>query len=193
MISELADRVRAYLDARKFPYQVHYGPERTTRKGFAPAIVFRRDRENGDPITAPTGWKGSPDPRALFNRRFAGVVEVFVRASRPNAGVADHEEECDKVCDGVLCALCRVTTGYQLQIGESRLLRAEELEGQDQYEGAGCAARIRFSLASPVLELDYTGDGPDTGIVADTDPPIVTTTTLNSDGDPAFPDYDPAP
>ncbi len=185
MISELADRVRAELASRKFPLPVIYGPERAARKGYAPAgIVFRRDREQGDAIGPATGWKGSPDPRALYTRRFAGVVEIYVRASRPNAGIADHEDECDRVCDGVLCALYRVTTGFLLQIGESRLLRAEEFEGQDHFEAAGCAARIRFSLAAPVLELDYTGDGPLTGTVADVDPPIVT-----SD----FPDYDPAP
>ncbi len=188
MISELADRVRAELARHKFPVHVTYGPERAQRKGYTPAgIVFRRDRERGDAITAPTGWKGTPDPRALYNRRFAGVVEIYVRASRPNAGVADHEDECDRVCDGVLCALYRSTTGFQLEVSESRLLRGEELEGGDHFEAAGCAARIRFSLASPVREIDYTGDGPATGEVFDVDPPIVTST-----GD-TFPDYDPAP
>lgn len=187
MIDELAERVRAQLDRRKFPYPVVYGPEVAKRKGFAAGIVFRRDRDTGDPIGPVTGWKGTPDPRALFNRRFSGVVEIYVRSSRPNAGIRDHENECDRVCDGVLCALYRSSTGYQLQIGESRLLRPEELESGDGYEHVGCAARIRFSLASPVLELDYTGDGPATAEVADVDPPIVTST-----GD-AFPDYDPAP
>ncbi len=187
MISELADLVRVELDGHKFPYAVVYGPERAARKGYTPAgIVFRRDREQGDAIGPATGWKGSPDPRMLYTRRFAGVVEIYVRASRPNAGIADHEDECDRVCDGVLCALYRASTGFLLQIGESRLLRPEELEGQDHFEAAGCAARIRFSLASPVLELDYTGDGPLTGTVADVDPPIVTSTGGE------FPDYDPA-
>lgn len=187
MISELADRVRAELGRHKFPYVVSYGPERAQRKGYAPGIVFRRDRENGDEIGPPVGWKGTPDPRALYNRRFAGVVEIYVRASRPNADVAAHEDECDRVCDGVLCAMYRATTGFQLLITESRLLRGEELEGGDCFEHAGCAARIRFSLASPVLELDYSGDGPDTGEVFDADPPLVTSTGGT------FPDYDPSP
>jgi hypothetical protein len=187
VIAELADRVRLELGRHKFPYTPTYGPERAQRKGYAPGIVFRRDRENGDPIEPPTGWKGQPDPPALFNRRFSGVVEIFVRSNRPNAGVRHHEDECDRVCDGVLCALYRATTGFQLRVTESRLLRAEELEGGECFEWAGCAARIRFSLASPVFEVDYTGDGPATGTVADTDPPIVTPTGGE------FPDYDPAP
>jgi hypothetical protein len=166
MIAEFADRVRTRMAAKKFPHPVTYAPERAQRKGFAMGIVFRRDREAGDGIGAPAGWKGPPDPRVVFDRRVGGVVEVYARASVPGATVRDHEEECDRVCDGVLCAMYYAAKGFLLQVTESRLLRADELEGQDAYEHAGCAARIAFSLIDRVRDVDYTGAGPDTADIA---------------------------
>ena len=55
MIYDLSQLVKAELARRKFPQKVFYGPERTTRDGQAPAIVFERDRETPEPITAAPG------------------------------------------------------------------------------------------------------------------------------------------
>lgn len=193
MIAELADRVAADLAARKFPHRVSYapGPVRFDSP-VHPAVVFFRDRESGDGITPPTGWKGSPNPRAMFDRRFRGIALVYAKSARAGAQERDHEDECDMVCDGVLTAIYAVSKGHLLEVQSSRILRPEEVDlGPAQEQRAphgartGCVAELRFSLASPVRRLDYTGAGPLTGEIFSVDAP-----TIES---PGFPDTDPVP
>lgn len=196
MIGDLARAVAADLRRRKFPHPVSYGPERVARAGFDLAIVFARDRKSGDAITAPAGAKDR-NPEVHFNRHVSGVVTVYARSPKPGATVADHEEECDTVCDGVLSAIRRVVVSRKLllAIRESRLLDREDLradtgEGEDHSgprsaDWPGCAARIRFTVGTAVLDVNYKGEAQATGVVADVDCPIVI-----SEG---FPDYDPAP
>lgn len=193
MIAELADRVAADLAARKFPHRVRYapGPVRLESPVHA-AVVFFRDREEGDEILPPTGWKGSPNPRAVYDRRFRGVALVYAKSAKAGAQEREHEDECDVVCDGVLTAIYHVSAGHSLQISSSRILRPEEVDrgpaqNQTAPHGAraGCVAEIRFSLASPVRRLDYTGDGPLTGEIGSVHAPVVES--------PGYPDYDPDP
>lgn len=185
MISALADAVRAELRTRKYPYPVSYGPERTQRDGFAAGIVFARDREKGDEIAPPPVARGalSVDARSPFVRRVSGAVTVFARSPRPNATAGEHEDECDRVCDAVLCAMYRVLKGrgLPLLVTESRLLQAAEFNGLEQWPG--CAAQIRFNVTTLVRDVNYLGVGPLTGEVASTLAPIVTSDDL--------PSYDP--
>jgi hypothetical protein len=132
-----------------------------------------------------------------YNRLVAGRVTVYARSSKGGATVEDHEEECDVVCDGVLCALRRVLLARKLPLAivESRLLTRDEFramtgDGEDHSgprsaDWPGCAARIRFTVTTAVRDLTYTGGAQLEGVVDNVDCPVVT-----SDG---FDDYDPAP
>lgn len=183
MIHDLALLVRKELRAKKFPHPVEYGPERAQREGFAAAIVFYRDREREDVIAPPPNAK--VNPQSPFVRRIAGRVDVFARSARAAASAGDHEEECDAVCDGVLCALYRIcqTKRLPLEIVSSKLMTAAEFNDCETWAGAG--ARILFSVTSMVLDVDYRGNGPLTGTVEEVAPPVITSA--------GFPDFDPAP
>lgn len=197
MIGPLAAAVAADLKRRKFPYPVSYGPERVVRDGFSAAIVFVRDRKAGDQITAPAGANGV-NPEVPFNRFVSGAFTVYARSPKPGATVADHEEECDCVCDGVLSAMVRILKARRLplRVVESRLLDREELTAElgggasENHAGArsadwpGCAARVRFAVGTAVLDVTYQGHARPTGVVGDVACPVIT-----SDN---YPDFDPA-
>jgi hypothetical protein len=95
----------------------------------------------------------------------SGAVEVYARSPKPGATAEDHEDECDRVCDGVLCALYAVLAGRRLplQIVESRLLTAADFNDAEQWPGT--AARIRFRVTTLVRDVDYTGAGLGTYVV----------------------------
>lgn len=182
MIDELADRVRTNLAARKFPHRVVYGPEYAERAApVTHAIVFARDRQRGDEVGPLQGWRGSPEARAPLQRRFRGVVRVYAKSSKSGAAARDHEAICDRVCDGVLTAMYAEAKGFELRVEGSRLMRADEFSGEQQW--SGCAAEILFSIVGAIRHVDYTGAGPDTGEIFDTHAPLVT-----AEG---FPDFDP--
>lgn len=196
MIGHLARAVAADLRRRKFPHPVRYSPERAGRGSFDHAILFARDREAGDKITAPAGAKDR-NPEVIFNRHVAGVVTVYARSSKAGATIEDHEDECDAVCDGVLTAMRRILVARRLPFAviDSRLLSREDLRDEDDAgddrsghrsaDWPGCAARIRFAVGSAVRDVTYPGAAQSTGVVDDVDCPVVT-----ADG---FDDYDPAP
>jgi hypothetical protein len=184
MIRELADDVRADLHTRKYPHPVIVGPERVARDSFAMAIVFERDRSAGDSIEAPRG-ANNINARAVFGRVVSGQFTVYARCHKQGAMQCEHEEECDRVCDGVLSALYRVAQRRHLplRVVDSRLLTRSDLNadvgggkdmsGERWADAAGCAARVRFSVETAVLDVDYTGASQPTGIVDDVAAPTV--------------------
>jgi hypothetical protein len=166
VIAALSRAVAARLAEKKFPHPVHYGPERAERKGFDMGVVFYRDRQAGDPITPPKSANAAPPGvESPYNRQVSGAVEVYARSPKPGATAEDHEDECDRVCDGVLCALYAVLAGRRLplQIVESRLLTAADFNDAEQWPGT--AARIRFRVTTLVRDVDYTGAGLGTYVV----------------------------
>lgn len=192
MIGDLAKAVAADLRSRKFPHPVVYGPERMAHDGFRDAIVFRRDRTAGDAVTSPLG---ATRPRATatgaeapFLRYVSGVFTVYARSSRPGADVSDHENECDRVCDGVLTAMYRILKERRLPLAivESRLLTRDELRAEagtaaaDDHSGQlsadfpGCAARVRFTVATAVRNVTYPGASRPTGTIDEFAEPYVT-------------------
>lgn len=191
MIADLARAVGADLASRKYPYRVVYGPERAARDGFQHAIVFRRDRSSPDEVAPPVG---ATRPRATptgaeapMTRWVSGVFVVYARSPRAGATAADHEAECDAVCDGVLTAMYRVlkAQGLPLRIAESRVLTREDLrveaetEAADDGSGArvadapGCAARVRFAVQTLVRDVTYTGASGPVGTITEFATPTV--------------------
>lgn len=181
MIRDLALAVAADLKSRRYPHPVTYGPERVGRDGFKAAIVFKRDRAAGDEVVPPRGAAQKRNqPEAPFNRDVAGVFIVYARSAKGGADVADHEDECDRVCDGVLTAMYRILKArvLPLSIVESRLLTRDELRAEAEDGAAandhsgprsadwpGCAARVRFKVGTLVRDVDYKGGVADTGTV----------------------------
>jgi hypothetical protein len=186
VIYDLALAVAAHLRQRKFPPQVHYGPMRAERRDFQSLVVFERDSEAGDQIVEAMG-ANQRNPEAYYNRKVAGAVHVYARASHPGADNQHHEDECDRICDGVLSAMRRVLQAKRLplEITESRMLSADDLKAMmhvvDKWPGR--VTRIRFRVRTLVRDVDYKGQGADTGVVFDVHAPLVVSDQ--------FPDYDP--
>lgn len=192
MIRDLAEAVRLDLKSRFYQAGVVYGPERMAHDGFRDAIVFARDRGAGDAIVPVVG---ATRPRATatgaeapFLRNVAGSFTVYARSSRAGATVADHEDECDRICDGVLTAMYRVLKARRLPlvVVESRLLTREELRaesgvsasddhsGQRSADFTGCAARVRFTVSTLVRDVTYPGASKPTGEIFEFADPTVT-------------------
>lgn len=192
MIRDLADAVRTDLKARLYQASVVYGPERMAHDGFRDAIVFTRDRGAGDAIVPVIGATRpratSTGAEAPFIRNVAGSFTVYARSPRPAADVADHEAECDRICDGVLTAMYRLLKARRLPltIVESRLLTRDELRaesgtsaaddhsGQRSADFPGCAARVRFTVSTLVRDVTYPGASKPTGEIFTFAEPVVT-------------------
>jgi len=197
VISETVDAVQARIKGKGFPYPVIVGPETFKREGFMGAIVIERDLDTGDRTQLPIGWKrvtgDQAEPAAsraivMWQRRVAVIATIYARSSKAGARANEHQVECDRVRDGVLCALTEVFAAHFLEVIEDRYVKREELTA-DTFKALetwpGFAARIRFSVLAPVRDVNYQGHGPLTGVVERVTPPIV-----SQDG---FPDYDPNP
>lgn len=191
MIRDLALAVAADLRTRKFPHPVVYGPERAARDGFSAAVVFRRDRSVPDEIAPPVGATRpkatSTGAESPLTRWVSGAFVVYARSPVPAATVFDHEEECDRVCDGVLTAMYRLLKARSLpwRVAESKMLTREDLRaeadvaeaddhsGQRFADAAGCAARVRFAVQTLVRDVTYTGVSGPTGTITEFATPVV--------------------
>lgn len=170
VVAELSDVVAEELAVRRYPYRVSYGPERTQRTGpgVAIGVVFERDRTRGDVIAPPVATRqGAGTPKSYRSRQVAGAFTVYAQCPKAGARVRDHEAEADAVCDAVISAMVRASElgGKPLSFGASRLLDAAEFNGIEQWPGA--AVRVEFHVSVPILDVDYRGHGPSTGVVAD--------------------------
>jgi hypothetical protein len=192
VIRDLANAVKSDLRTRFYPHPVTYGPERMAHDGFRDAIVFARDRAAGDAIVPVIGATRpratSTGAEAPFLRNVAGSFTVYARSSKPGATVAEHEDECDRVCDGVLTAMYRLLKARKLPltIVESRLLTRDELRaesgtaaaddhsGQRSADFPGCAARVRFTVSTLVRDVTYPGASKPTGEIFEFAEPVVT-------------------
>jgi hypothetical protein len=169
-IADLADVVDQELSARKYPYKVAYGPERTQRTGpgIAIGVVFERDRSRGDLIAPPVATRqGAATAKSYRSRQVAGAFTVYAQCPKSGARVRDHEAEADAVCDAVISAMARAgeLAGKPVSFGACRFLEAADFNGLEQWPGA--AVRVEFSVAVQIRDVDYRGRGPGTGVVFD--------------------------
>lgn len=164
-VYDMAKDIAASLGARKYPTPIIYGPERTKRTKFTPAITIERDRKANDGTRAALGVR--VNPRKQFIRDLAIVVLVYMQSSAPGARIVEHEAECDQLVDAFLGELQDWVVGAKLgtdpQITESRYLAAADLAemSADGAEGLelwpGVVYRIKFKLPRGVLRRDYDG------------------------------------
>lgn len=168
-IADLSDVVAQELRVRRFPYVAVYGPERTQRSGLGAqgGVVFERDTTRGYGTVSPpvATRQGAATPKTLRSRLVFGAFTVYAKSPKTGARSRDHEAELDAVCDAVVSAMVKAgeLAGKPVAFGSSRFL--EENERAEQWPGA--VARVEFSVAVPIRDVDYRGRGFGTGMVAD--------------------------
>lgn len=183
MIKPLSIAVGKDLKLRGFPYDVTYGPERTQRTGPAKqGIVFARLRGVPEPVLAPKGANGI-NPEAPYNHKMAGEFTVYARSQRPGATTEEHEDECDRVSDGVISAMRRILVERKLplDVTQIRLLAAHEFNDNETW--SGCAAEVSFFVTVLVRDVTYTDRARGEGTVQHVNKPLIKSA--------GFPDFDP--
>lgn len=188
----LSKDVQDLLRAKKFPLKVLYGPERTHREGYPEnVVIFERDREVSDSVTAPRGVQRNP--RKMRTRGLASIVTIYTRNSRAGARIEDHETLCEKFVDAVLVAIetwAKVGGAVECPITESRFLSfAERLAAAKEHapgvkaeaceQWPGAVYRIKFVVPRALMDLNYAGDGLPEGTLAA--PGIQSRTELEQD------------
>lgn len=183
MIKPLSIAVGRDLTARGYPYPVAYGPERTQRTGPAKqGIVFARLRGVPESVLAPKGANGI-NPEAPYNRKMAGEFTVYARNQKPGATTEEHEDECDRICDGVISAMRRILVARKLplDVTQVRLIPAHEFNDNETW--SGCAAEVSFFVTVLVRDVTYTDRAQSTGTVQHVNKPLIK--------ESGFPDFDP--
>jgi len=125
-------------------------------------VVFEPDRASLDEFAAPRG--AQRNPRKIATWAMAVAATVYARSSLSGAHAGDHERECIRYVQGVICALDRWSTAERCDMqfaGGGLLDRAEYGEQFEQYPGAAYLFRFRVPIA--VLDLIYT---PEAGLTS---------------------------
>ncbi len=160
MIYEMSRDLRGMLRKRRFPYAVHYGPERAKRGAGSRGITFEREP---DSVEEPHGQQGNPRKHAT--RRLGVRATVYAKSSLPSAHQGDHERECEAIVDALIVALAE--WGVAARAGrpvfvETRYATAAELAAGEQWPGV--VYLIRFTIGRGVYARDYNGAGKPIGI-----------------------------
>jgi hypothetical protein len=178
MIYALARDIDARLTARKFPVRVVYGPERTTREGYAPVIVVERDRTASDTVGPPKGTQRNP--RKYMTRTLAVSATIYAQSSLPGAMIQDHERSCEQLVDAFLVSLYEHLAAEQagtISVSSARYLAASERNDVETWPGVVYV--IKFFVPRAVLALDYTGEAKPTAAA----PGFVNAVRVSIDGE----------
>jgi len=176
MLYMLAQDIGGLLQARKFPLEVLYGPERLQRVasgGYALTLVLERDSLAGDQIRAPQG--AQENPRRHNIRDQGCVARMWAQSTLPGARRCDHEYLCDQLVDGFTVELARWASHTRAvgtaitsakYMGPTEVNAAASLQfGLESWPGV--AYEVRFTLPRGVYGLDFEGEAQETG-AADT-------------------------
>jgi hypothetical protein len=168
MIYQMSRDIAANLQARKFPVDVHYGPDRVTHGGCdSMRVDFSRDYEQDEVISPVLG--SNRNPRAVGVRALPVLVELRVRSTLHGALLHDHQHECDALVDALEVALYEWSQAARtgaLDYYESRYVKPEDDDGSEVK--AGVTYRLRFRVPRGVAKRDYTGAAEPTGSAAST-------------------------
>ena len=188
MILQMMRDVEAMMIARKFPVSFEYGPDRTQRDGFGSAIVFGRDRTGiSDVLQPPTGSSANPHKR--HNRWLACQAMIYAQSMRAGAMVGEHEDECEKIVDGLLVAITdwlvigKAAAAAQAPtlIKTARYVTADELKLLKYAEAwPGVIFVVKFAVPRGVSAIDYNGAGAPTGAAAGVSTTVKVTTARQS-------------
>ncbi len=164
MIYRLTMDVRDLLAARKFPFAVEYGPERTTRVAPFNAIVIDRDRDANEAIGAAPALQRNP--KKVLRRDIPCRALVYAFSSVDGARVCDHEHECDRYVDGLVSALDEWATAAKGEVTFTGARFATPADGVDSEAWPGVVYAVTFTVGRGVYARDYTGAGQAEGSVA---------------------------
>lgn len=155
MIYEVIKDLRGFLAAQKYPVTLRHGPERITPGKYpGHVIVLERDTESGDKLGPPLGSK--TNPRLLRVVVLGSKATIYARSSLPNAHRGDHERECEKIRDALLCAMYK--WGTEARAGDLPVTKMGYLpatpDGPEVWPGV--TYEIRFGLPRGVYDREYT-------------------------------------
>lgn len=108
---EIVREVDAALAARKVPFPVVYGPERTESTTWAEErVVIQHPRVPGtDTLEGPRGL--AKNPRAHARCHVGAVAHIYARSPLAGAGIHDHERRARAVLDRLYVALDKTIRG----------------------------------------------------------------------------------
>jgi hypothetical protein len=179
MIYAFSRALETALAAEGFPYRVTYTPYLDTVRLGGAGIVVARARGANERVGAVIGLKRNP--KAVCTRYLAADILVVAKSSKPGAQAHAHEDECDRVVDGVLTAadgLVRGAGATDFQVFDAHMLTAEERGGLGKFveQWPGAVYVIRLAVPRGVTRLTYQGAGLDEVEIAEVD------TTINVSG-----------
>lgn len=192
LIYEVSRELGLRLKARKYPFRVHYGPERTNRESNAsPVILVCRDRADGEDIQPAVGQQANG--RKIATRLQGVEIKIYAQSSLPHATLQEHEELADYLVDAVLVSLYEIAAAEKmgtLEFTEARFMYSNELvtEKGEPEHWPGVVFLLRLKIGRGVLKRDYlkqirpaaapTGAGTDVEVrLKSDDPPEVVTVT----------------
>lgn len=160
--------IQSLMREREFPVEVKPGPERVSREyGRGHVIIIERDREAGDSVFAP------PNANSIGTTTIAKMLRIstqsakatiYVRSSLPGAHEGNHVEECDKVRDGLFCALYRwgvVGKTGDVPITGARFIDQDKIPELERWPGV--IYEVKFRYGRGIFDRNYSGDGRPTG------------------------------
>lgn len=166
MIDLVARDVGAGLKRRKYPLEVRYEKPRQDYTTCARSHVdMMRDRDVGDIIGKPVG--AARNPRATASKMLGGLAMIYARSSKPGANVWNHQHTCDYFVNAIVVELGEWSR-INNRADTTRITEARYIDAQEDPEiesWAGVCYRIRFSIHSNVVKLDYDGGTMSEGVI----------------------------
>lgn len=162
MIYEISREVETALRARGCPLPVEYDPGRPSMvaiPGARGAIVFSRDRDQGDTWGPLRGVHRGTGTYGVASRLMACVVRIHVQSTKAGARPHEHERLADAVADLVAVALADVgkTRRGQLEFTAGKMLSAADLALIGAEGWAGAVYEIRFTAERAVTAKTWEG------------------------------------
>lgn len=160
MLYDFARDLETNMQARKFPVEVEYGPERLARvPNSAPLIVIMRDRDGGDTVSPAQAIK--QNPRRLMNRGLGALAFFFVQMTAEGARLQEHEALCDQIVDGFLSELYKWQSGGRagvVDISRARYLPPAALEFDWLEAWPGVVYEVAFRVSRGVYDVTFEGE-----------------------------------
>lgn len=152
-------QVRDLVSAKGYPLSFAYGPRKMVSPTYASNfVVIQRDRTQTDGIGPPAAAKANP--RMLRVRTLGAEALIYAMSALPNAHIGDHERECEKFVDAMLCALYKwgklAQSSEDLPISEARYLRADERDDVETWPGV--VYRLAFRVPRGVYDRAYVSE-----------------------------------
>jgi hypothetical protein len=160
VLYDFARDLETNMQARKFPVEVEYGPERLARlPNSAPLIVVMRDRDGGDGVRGVQGVK--QNPRRLMTRDIGVLALFFVQSTAEGARLEEHEALCDQIVDGFLCELYKWQSGGRagvIDISRARYLPASALPFDWLETWPGVVYEVALRVSRGVYDVTFEGE-----------------------------------